>query len=279
MDSENEENSLPSSLLSLEIKELRNKIISLKKSVTKGDKKQKKAIQDELTALESLLAAKQEDLQRMKETATKESNEEVSNEKVINKMRLKKERRRDEKEAEWEANRQAALAEIASRPDFALEESKAFNHRLSQKGFRILEVSADGHCMFSAIGCQLDPPRDHWELRKMAAKYLRENEGEFENFIDFEDEKICAYNCNNFQFYCDKIESTGMWGGQMELEALSRALGITIVVIQAEGLELKFNENENETENNSDILRERIYLSFHKFAFSLGEHYNALLPY
>lgn len=263
----------PITILSSQIKELRNKIMSVKKSVTKGDKKQKKAIQDELNELESLLSAKQEELQKLKEAAANDNDAKTSDNCVenetntISKARLKKERRKEEKAAEWEANRQAALQEIASRPDLALQESKSFDHRLSEKGFRIIEVAADGHCLFSAIGCQLDPPKDHWELRALAAKYLLEHREEYENFIELDSIESKADSTDKYQEYCRKLESTGMWGGQIELQVLSRSLNICVTVLQAEGPELVFNEE----------AEQKIYLSYHRFAFSLGEHYNALI--
>lgn len=259
-------NASPTSILSAEIKDLRNKIVCVKKSVTKGDKKQKKAVQDEISLLEALLAVKQEELKKLKSLPVTENSatQEEGNNERISKTKLKKERRKEEKAAEWEANRQAALAEIASRPDLALEESKAFSHRLAQDGFRIVEIAADGHCLFSAIGCQLDPPRDHWELRAVAAKYLLDYREEYENFIELDTNIPDA-----FSDYCQKLESTGMWGGQIELEALSRALEICIVVLQAGGPKLEFNEDAAE--------KQKIYLSYHRFAFSLGEHYNVLL--
>lgn len=267
-----DDNSYFTAQLSKDIKEIRDKIISVKKTVTKGDKKQKKEIQNELGALEVVLSMKQEELKRLKisphvPTPKIDSNDEDR----INKARLKKERRKEEKAAEWEANRQAALAEIASRPDLALEESKSFTHQLSEKGFRIVEIAADGHCLFSSIGCQLDPPRDHWELRYLAAKYLLNHRSEYECFIEFESISTeTEVATDKFEEYCRKIESTGMWGGQIELEALSRALNVTIIVLQSEGPELIFNPSDDKNQ-------QVIYLSFHRYAFSLGEHYNALV--
>lgn len=271
----------PSSILSLEIKELRNKIVSVKKSVTKGDKKQKKAVQDEVESLEALLLTKQNELKTLKEKEKESSQEQESNDNLekqnmnltekINKNKMKRERRADIKNAAWEANRQAALAEIASRPDLALQEAVAFNQKLSAEGFRVVEVSADGHCMYSAIGCQLVPTRDHWELRKLAGEYIQEHRDDFELFIEFETtEGSNETETDNFLEYCNKVKSTGLWGGQIELEALSRVLDIPIVVIQAEGPQLTFN-----TDSNSN--QDPIYLSFHRYAFSLGEHYNALV--
>lgn len=255
-----DDNAYLASLLSKEIKEIRDKIISIKKTVTKGDKKQKKMIENEIGLLEVILSARQEELKRLKTCAPTPKNEEERS----NKARLKKERRKEEKAAEWEANRQAALAEIDSRPDLALKESKSFAHQLSEKGFRIIEIAADGHCLFSSIGCQLDPPKDHWELRSLAAKYLSSHRSEYECFIDTE---ATAGTADKFEEYCRKIESTGMWGGQIELETLSRALNLTIIVLQSEGPEICFNSSQEQV----------IYLSFHRFAFSLGEHYNALV--
>ena len=38
-----------------------------------------------------------------------------------------------------------------------------------------------------------------------------------------------------FQHYCLELETTSAWGGQLEVRALSMALGKPIEVIQAEG--------------------------------------------
>lgn len=265
----------PISILAKEIKEIRNKIMTIKKSVTKGDKKQKKVIQDEINVLENELKSKEEELKSLKLTAEikEQSVEDFEVVNKINKARLKKDRRKEEKAAEWEANRQAALTEISNRPDFAKEESKAFTERLNLEGFKIIEIAADGHCLFSAIGCQLNPPQDHWQLRKLAAEYLKKNRNEFENFIEldcFNGDDVIEED--SFDYYCKKLESTGMWGGQVELEALSKVLGISITILQSEGSELNFNYCESEKE----CLKGRIYLSYHRHAYSLGEHYNAL---
>ena len=56
----------PISILAKEIKEDRNKIMAIKKSVTKGDKKQKKVIQDEINVLENELKAKEDELKSLK---------------------------------------------------------------------------------------------------------------------------------------------------------------------------------------------------------------------
>ena len=71
---------------------------------------------------------------------------------------------------------------------------------------------------------------------------------------------------------------------RFELEALSRGLNLTITVIQSDGPELSFNkftDNQsikNDEKNHHQDGWKNIYLSYHRFAFSLGEHYNALLP-
>lgn len=260
--------------LSKAIKELRNRIVAVKKSVTKGDKKAKKAAQEELEKLEGELGQKQDELKQLRNVSTAaelnadDDSTEMERVKII---REKKERKRQEKESALEANRQAALAEVANRPDLAGEEAAAFSEQLKAEGFFILEVAADGHCMFTAIGCLLQPTMDHWALRSLAADYLLQHRPEFEAFLD---EGSSDNNGDSYSRYCEKVRSTGHWGGHLELEALSRALNCAIIIHQARQPAITFNDDAVK----HDAQAHQLHLSYHRHAFSLGEHYNALLP-
>ena len=244
--------------LALEIKALRFQLISLKKSVTQGDKKQKKAIQEQVAALEAEIQSKQAQLRQVKEAEETANEEQDESEAYRQAAREKKERRAKERAATWEANRQAALEEASQRPDWQGQEAQAFAHRLQERGFELLEVAADGHCLFSAIGCQLPDSQDHWHVRNIAAEWMSTHRDAFEPFLDEE---------LPFEEYCERVRRTGQWGGQLELQALADALPARITVIQASGDDLCFGEG-------NDL---QIYLSYHRHAFSLGEHYNALI--
>lgn len=255
-----DEAAIAATLLANQVKELRSRIMALKKSVSRGDKKQKKLVQDELTQLETALETKQTELRQLRTAPVATGDErEAEGRRKAEQIRERKEQRRKDKETAREAERQLALAEIAARPDLAGQESAAFARRLEERGFAVVEVAADGHCLFSAVGCLLDPPRGHWELRDIAADYLLEHRADFEAFVDGE--------APSFEAYCEQIRGTGQWGGQVEVEALSRALNVSIVVLQATGPDLTFNAE------SASVL----HLSYHRHAFSLGEHYNALI--
>jgi OTU domain-containing protein 6 len=251
-----------SNTLSAEIKSLRAQLMALKKSVSPGDKKQKRAIEQEVGSLEKLIESKQALLSTSRTTSNTPDTTPDSNAEKRSTLKAKRERKLKEREAAWEANRQAALTEASSRPDWQGSEASAFAHRLQERGFEVLEVAADGHCLFGAIGCQLPQVQDHWWVRGVAADWMLKHADEFAPFLELE--------TVSFPEYCEAVRRTGQWGGQMELEALSQALPARITVVQAVGDDLVFGED-------GAAAAVDIYLSYHRHAFSLGEHYNALI--
>lgn len=70
----------------------------------------------------------------------------------------------------------------------------------------------------------------------------------------------------SFDAYCDTMKSTAAWGGQVELQALSRLLKVRIHIYHAD----------SETVIMGDEFPDDIYLSYHKFEYTLGEHYNSV---
>lgn len=74
---------------------------------------------------------------------------------------------------------------------------------------------------------------------------------------------------DHFMRYCDAIETTGVWGGQPEILALSQALNVPIWVIQSGSPPVKIGE-----ENKGKPL----LISYHRKMYGLGEHYNSLWP-
>jgi hypothetical protein len=121
------------------------------------------------------------------------------------------------------------------------------------QGLKIVEVAADGHCLFSALVKQL-PEHNVMSLRSIAAKYMRNNE-EFRCFYTSENED-CTYEVESDnlpklsdyssrlsppalsleQGFCTGIESGSCWGDALVIQALQNALKISIIVHGEDGL-------------------------------------------
>ncbi|KAI8453803.1 hypothetical protein BY996DRAFT_4537853, partial [Phakopsora pachyrhizi] len=112
----------------------------------------------------------------------------------------------------------------------------------------IVEMAADGHCLFSAVANKLnfygfkDGPFDYLGLRSIVSSQLRNNKDDFYKPYDqlshSSDENRLMTNEEFFE-YCDRIARTAEWGGKPEIMALSRHFKKVIHVIQSVGLILK----------------------------------------
>jgi len=89
-----------------------------------------------------------------------------------------------------------------------------------------------------------------------------------DEFIAYFDEDI-ADSPEKFENYCKEIEGSAAWGGQIEVEVLSKVLEHPIRVIQARGAALVFGK-----EFDKPILN----LTYHRHKMLLGEHYNSAIP-
>ena len=100
------------------------------------------------------------------------------------------------------------------------------------------------------------------ELRKRAAQYMRDHAEEFAPFLGHDP------NDEDYTAYCDKVESVVLaeWGGQLELKALSHVLGLPIHVYDGSNI-IKMGDNIDE---------EPLRISYHRFYYALGEHYNSV---
>lgn len=106
------------------------------------------------------------------------------------------------------------------------------------------------------------------------------NPGEFMPFLDMEDSEVTAgisfpFTLSNtpetFEDYCRKVATTTAWGGQLELKALVHALHRPIIVHTAEA-------NAPDIEMGMEYPGPALHLSYHRHYYSLGEHYNSVVP-
>lgn len=262
-----------------ESKELQSKIMSLKKSIPKGDKKKKKQITEEIALMEAEFNARQD--KELKEAESNKNNN-IDNEDLIsstsnlslnddkspynvsNKGPSKQRLRLEKKKAELEKGRKEAELEAASMVNHKEIENKNINEKLIPLNLGIEIITADGHCLYNSISDQLkirkNIDKDYKELREIAGTYMRNNSDDFIPFVFLEED-------NTFDDYCNKVINTATWGGQLEIVAISKSLKIPINVVQADTPLVKIGD---------EFEGSPLYLSYHRHAYGLGEHYNSL---
>jgi OTU domain-containing protein 6 len=101
----------------------------------------------------------------------------------------------------------------------------------------------------------------HVHTGSLCADHLAANPDDFAPFCEFSD------SITSFDQYVDRVRSSSEWGGHLELRALSEGLKKRIVVYSANQPVLVLGEE-------GDTIR----LSYHLHYYSLGEHYNQVVP-
>jgi OTU domain-containing protein 6 len=182
------------------------------------------------------------------------------------------------KKQKEDAAREARMAEARSTagPNKGALESAQLVAQLAPLGLRVAEVGADGHCLFRAVGVQLEAAAQGalsdeavWALRRQAVAHIRAHAAEYAPFFE------PTETAPTLADYCAQMASEAVWGGQMELRALAQALGRTIRVHAAGAPPVVMNQAAAAADGSSPSA---IELSFHQHAYGLGEHYNAVRP-
>lgn len=183
----------------------------------------------------------------------------------------KKRNRRKEKLAQREAEikriQEEARVEQGKKPDLRGIELNNIKELCDIQNVIQYDITPDGHCLFASIADQLKIRQginsNVKELRKNAANYIKENPNDFIPFL-FDEETMSLKNIDE---YVEKIENTAMWGGDLEILALSKVYDCPISVMMSGRSALRMNENG---------LNSELKLVYYQHAFGLGEHYNSL---
>jgi OTU domain-containing protein 6 len=173
-----------------------------------------------------------------------------------------------------------------------------------KKQLQLYEIESDGNCLYRALAHQLNlfHKRDTYTdqnfvgLRLLAAQFLRSHKDDFEVFLDLDVDIDNSGNSGNsvdkYESYCIDVERTNgpkgpIWGGQVELQALSQALNRTIEVYASDTPVLVLNPEAametasvNLTGDNSDIgdgQEKPLRVSYHQHYYALGAHYNSVI--
>mmetsp|Transcript_22706 Transcript_22706/g.43127 ORF Transcript_22706/g.43127 Transcript_22706/m.43127 type:complete len:282 (+) Transcript_22706:76-921(+) len=186
--------------------------------------------------------------------------EEEARQKKLEKARRKREKQREkEKHREKEIEEENANAGPLPRD----VENEQILNRLAPLNFDIKEVTADGHCLYRAVGAHLG--KNYSEIRTLCANALKEHEVDFSPFAEYTD------IAPDFAAYVEQVRSSAEWGGHLELRALSTALSKQIHVYSAQTPTALIIGEEVSDDN-------PIRLSYHLSYYALGEHYNQVVP-
>lgn len=273
-----------------ERKELQARIQALKKSSDKGDKKRKREVLEEIAKLEAALDHRHtNELDQHKAVAVVTANVEqlqiaadtdettggfVSTAPTTDRV-SKAQKRRDKKaQAEREKEVEILAQEELNKTGPRMLEIKALKALLNKRQLQINTVASDGDCLYNAVRHQLlvtgrQQQHDVAVLRKMTADYIEANKDSL-IFYMTNPSNGDILNDAEFERYCAAIRATPAWGGQIELKALSNVLRVPIEVLQATGPPT--------VQNDEQFAGPPLVLTYHRFMYSLGEHYNSTAP-
>lgn len=183
----------------------------------------------------------------------------------------KKRNRRKEKLQQRDEERakaiQEAEAEAQSVPDKRRIEIEALAKVEAENGLEEFHVEPDGHCLFHSIADQLEQRYGTKEsassLRTKAAQTIRENG---EHFAPYLLDEVTG-EVRNAEDYTKELEGTAMWGGDLEIIALSQAFKCPIRI---------FFGFQPPMTINAGFEGEPLNISYHRDMYGLGAHYNSL---
>ncbi|XP_062586161.1 deubiquitinase OTUD6B-like [Saccostrea cucullata] len=141
---------------------------------------------------------------------------------------------------------------------------------LKERGLQISEIPSDGDCLYNAVAHQVNNGGrriDCKQLRRQAASYMREHADDFLPFLTTESGEL--FTESDFDKYCSELETTTVWGGHLEIKALSHVLNQPITVLQSDTPPVTLGD---------DCQGDPVTLVYQRHAFGLGEHYNSVEP-
>ncbi|XP_035445912.1 deubiquitinase OTUD6B [Spodoptera frugiperda] len=259
-----------------EKKELQAQIQALKKAA-KNDKTKKKELTAEILRLETEMDTRHQqeiDSANKNHKDTNEITDTALNnvENDLSKVKISKAQKRRDKKSQQEKERDELIKqqEQENRHGPRNIELQEINNKLKERGLKIFMIPSDGDCLYKAVSHQLaiikqkDVSVD--ELRESAAKYIRQHKGDFLPFMTHPD-TFEMLTDEDFEEYCDKLENTKVWGGQLEVRALSNSLKCPITIIQATG--------PGSIDQGDEYEKPPLIITYHRHMYGLGEHYNS----
>jgi len=142
-----------------------------------------------------------------------------------------------------------------------MREKQDMQRLLTKLGFVMKDIPSDGDCLYSALAHQLakfGQKLSAKTLRVKCAEFIRENPHVFIPFLE-----------TDLDTYCNTLVNEVVWGGNIELLALSSCLRRRIRVLQSQmPNELLFGEEFDAAS--------QLTVVYFRHMYSSGEHYNAV---
>lgn len=100
----------------------------------------------------------------------------------------------------------------------------ALNDDLSDGTKSVLEMAADGNCLFRSLSDQLynDFGDHHVDVRDDVVDYMEQHKDDFVVFLVLDDKDCNDEDATDFESYCNDMRNDGTWGGNLELVAASK---------------------------------------------------------
>ncbi|EGR33288.1 otu domain protein 5 [Ichthyophthirius multifiliis] len=119
---------------------------------------------------------------------------------------------------------------------------------------KIITVQGDGNCLFRAVSDQIYGSENyHKEIRYYCIEYIKIERQFFENYIDID-----------FDEYIFQKKQDGVWGDDIELQALSEIYNMPIEVYAYSSEPMRtFHEKNNNDEKDDNEKRPIIRVSYH----------------
>ena len=225
--------------------------------------------------------------QKQSELEQQQTEAQIAETKRLKAIEKKLKKKEAAKQKEIERERRIEQENASAGPSRRVLEIEAMaTLYLTPNKLRIQDVDADGNCLYRAVGEQAVRlglvPNDeagYLQMRELCASTLLKERSEYEPFAELDHDP--NHLAKDFEEYVDHVRNTSTWGGQLELRALSHGLKVPVVVFSAEGPPLTMGQ-EYETNGsgveNSYEKKKAVLVSFHRYYYALGEHYNSVVP-
>lgn len=119
----------------------------------------------------------------------------------------------------------------------AEDDQNLIRKQIRKNGLLIRKIGDDGNCLFRAVGYQkaggssvgfLNGEELHEELRFGTVDFMDSHREDFEPFLDIDGE-------GSYDKYAANMRQDGVWGGNLEISAMSRLLKVHFYIFQARG--------------------------------------------
>lgn len=132
-------------------------------------------------------------------------------------------RRAKKEEEDRERERRIADHHSGSGPSERDVELASINTQLTPLGLKVLDIAADGHCLYRAFAQQLGSGSEAYSAcRQTAAQYIRSHGDDFLPYIAAEGHELGPY--------CDIVEKSNEWGGATPELARVRTPGVSHIL-------------------------------------------------